>query len=138
MVRRNISNRGDPDRSWRVAGIRLSAADRTRLSIVLFSRRAAGDRRCIRPGNRCWSRNNLSLRASGTVTAAGLVKCLAVDAASLHQLIENREIGLCFTSLLVEGRRRSEELTDRIARLEAPERVAAMLVDLYDRFGAVD
>ena len=85
------------------------------------------------PGNVVGLETILSLRASGTVAAAGLVKCLAVDAASLHQLIENREIGLCFTSLLVEALRRSEELAARIARLEAPERVAAMLVDLYDR-----
>jgi CRP/FNR family transcriptional regulator, anaerobic regulatory protein len=47
--------------------------------------------------------------------------------------MENREIALSFTSLLVEARRRSEDLAARIARLEAPERVAAMLVDLYDR-----
>ena len=47
--------------------------------------------------------------------------------------MEDREIALCFTSLLVEARRRSEELAARIARLEAPERLAAMLVDLYDR-----
>ena len=47
--------------------------------------------------------------------------------------MNNREIALCFTSLLIEARRRSEELTARIARLEASERVAAMLVDLYDR-----
>jgi CRP/FNR family transcriptional regulator, anaerobic regulatory protein len=85
------------------------------------------------PGNVVGLETILSLRASGTVVAAGLVKCLAVDAASLHQRMENREIGLCFTSLLVEARRRSEELTARIARLEAPERVAAMLIDLYDR-----
>jgi hypothetical protein len=47
--------------------------------------------------------------------------------------MEDREIALCFTSLLIEARRRSEELAARIARLEAPERVAAMLIDLYDR-----
>jgi CRP-like cAMP-binding protein len=75
----------------------------------------------------------LSLRASGTVTAAGPVKCFAVEAKSFYRLMENREIALCFASLLVEARRRSEELAARIARLEAPERVAAMLVDLYDR-----
>ena len=85
------------------------------------------------PGNVVGLEAILSLRASGTVAAAGLVKYLAVDTASLHQLMEDREISLCFTSLLVEARRRSEELTARIARLEAPERVAAMLVDLYDR-----
>jgi CRP-like cAMP-binding protein len=56
-----------------------------------------------------------------------------VEADSFYRLMENREISLCFTSLLVEARRRSEELAARIARLEAPERVAAMLVDLYDR-----
>ena len=57
----------------------------------------------------------------------------AVEADSFYRLMENREIALCFTSLLVESRRRSEELAARIARLEAPERVAAMLIDLYDR-----
>jgi CRP-like cAMP-binding protein len=85
------------------------------------------------PGNVVGLEMILSLRASGTVTAAGPVKCFAVEAESFYRLMENREIALCFASLLVEARRRSEELAARIARLEAPERVAAMLVDLYDR-----
>jgi len=85
------------------------------------------------PGNVVGLETILSLRASGTVVAAGPVTYSAVDAASLHQLTENREIALCFASLLVEARRRSEELAARIARLQAPERVAAMLIDLYDR-----
>jgi len=85
------------------------------------------------PGNVVGLETILSLRASSTVAAAGLVKYLALDAKSLHQLMEDRQVALCFTSLLIEARRRSEELTARIARLEAPERVAAMLVDLYDR-----
>ena len=85
------------------------------------------------PGNVVGLEMILSLRASGTVTAAGPVKYFAIEADSFYRLTENREIALCFTSLLVEARRRSEELAARIARLEAPERVAAMLVDLYDR-----
>ena len=75
----------------------------------------------------------LSVRASGSVTAAGLVKCLGLEASSLRQLMEDTEIALSFTSLLIEARRRSEELAARIARLDAPERAAAMLIDLYDR-----
>jgi CRP-like cAMP-binding protein len=62
-----------------------------------------------------------------------MVKYLALDSASVHQLMGNREIAQCFTSLLLEARRRSEDLAARIARLEAPERVAALLVDLHDR-----
>lgn len=85
------------------------------------------------PGNVIGLETILSLRASGTVIAAGRLKYLALDAGSLHQLMENRQVALCFTSLLIEARRRSEELIARIARLEAPERVAAMLIDLYDR-----
>jgi len=85
------------------------------------------------PGNVVGLETILSLRASSTVTAAGPVKYAALDAKVLHQLLEDRQVAVCFTSLLIEARRRSEELTARIARLEAPERVAAMLVDLYDR-----
>ena len=85
------------------------------------------------PGNVVGLGMILSLRASGTVTAAGPVKYLALDANSLYQLMEDRRVALCFTSLLIEDRRRSEEMTARIARLEAPERVAAMLIDLHDR-----
>ena len=85
------------------------------------------------PGNVVGLETILSLRASGTVTAAGPVKYLALDPKSLHQLMEDRQVALCFTSLLIEARRRSEELAARIARLEAPERVAAMLIDLHDR-----
>src|SRR5262249_60602755 len=85
------------------------------------------------PGNVVGLEIILSLRTSGTITAAGPVKYLSVEADSFYRLMENREIALCFTSLLVEARRRSEDLAARIARLEAPERVAAMLVDLYDR-----
>src|SRR5499427_521581 len=85
------------------------------------------------PGNVDGLETILSLRASGTVTAAGPVKYLALDPKSLHQLMEDRQVALCFTSLLIEARRRSEELAARIARLEAPERVAAMLIDLHDR-----
>ena len=55
------------------------------------------------------------------------------EGETITRLMNNREIALCFTSLLIEARRRSEELTARIARLEASERVTAMLVDLYDR-----
>lgn len=85
------------------------------------------------PGNLVGLETILSLRASGSVAAAGTIKYSALDAASVHRLMEDREMTLCFTSLLIEARRRSEELAARIARLEAPERVAAMLVDLYDR-----
>ena len=85
------------------------------------------------PGNVVGLETILSLWASGTVTAAGPVKYLALDPKSLHQLMEDRQVTLCFTSLLIEARRRSEELATRIARLEAPERVAAMLIDLHDR-----
>jgi CRP-like cAMP-binding protein len=85
------------------------------------------------PGNVVGLEAILSHRASGTVTATGPVKYLWVEVDSFYRLMENREIAVCFTSLLVEARRRSEELAARIARLEAPERIAAMLVDLYDR-----
>ena len=85
------------------------------------------------PGNVIGLESILSMRASGTAAAAGPVKYLALDVKSLHRLMDDREVALCFTSLLVEARRRSEELAARIARLEAPERVAAMLIDLYDR-----
>jgi len=87
----------------------------------------------LAPGNIVGLETILSLRANGTVIATGPVKCLTLATDTLRQVMENREIGLCFTSLLVEARRRSEELAARIARLEAPERVAAMLIDLYDR-----
>jgi CRP/FNR family transcriptional regulator, anaerobic regulatory protein len=85
------------------------------------------------PGNVVGLEGILSMRASGTVAAAGPVKYLALDAVSLLRLMEDREIFLSFTSLVVEARRRSEELASRIARLAAPERIAAMLTDLYDR-----
>ncbi len=85
------------------------------------------------PGNVVGLETVLSLRTSGSVAAAGMIKYSALDAASVHQLMEDWEIALCFTSLFVEARRRSEELVARIARLEAPERVAAMLIDLHDR-----
>ena len=85
------------------------------------------------PGNVVGLEAILSLRASGTVTATGAVKYSSVEADSFYRLMENREIAVCFTSLLVEARRRSEELAARIARLDAPERIAAMLLDLYDR-----
>jgi CRP-like cAMP-binding protein len=75
----------------------------------------------------------LSVRASGSVTAAGPVKCLRLEANSLRHLLEDREIAVSVTSLLIEARLRSEELAARIARFDAPERVAAMLIDLYDR-----
>src|SRR5215467_8422288 len=71
------------------------------------------------PGNVVGLEMILSLRASGTVTAAGPVKYFAIEADSFYRLMENREIALCFTSLLVEARRRSEELAARIARLES-------------------
>src|SRR5215813_12704100 len=108
-----------------------------RTGVAYQSREFPDGRRAIvdlfSPGNVVGLETILSLRASGTVTAAGPVKYLALDPKSLHQLMEDRQVALCFTSLLIEARRRSEELTARIARLEAPERVAAMLVDLYDR-----
>jgi CRP/FNR family transcriptional regulator, anaerobic regulatory protein len=85
------------------------------------------------PGNVVGLETILWLRASGTVTAAGPVKYLALDPNSLHRLMEDRQVALCFTSLLIEARRRSEELAARIARLEAAERIAAMLIDLHDR-----
>jgi CRP/FNR family transcriptional regulator, anaerobic regulatory protein len=85
------------------------------------------------PGNVVGLEAILSVRPTGSVAAAGLVKYRAVDAGSLLRLMEDREIALCFTSLLVEARRRSEELAARVARLDAAERLAAMLIDLYDR-----
>jgi CRP/FNR family transcriptional regulator, anaerobic regulatory protein len=108
-----------------------------RTGLAYQSCRFADGRRAIvdilAPGNFVGLETILSLRASGNVTAAGTVKYLALEADCVHRLMEQREMALCFTSLLIEARRRSEELAARIARLEAPERVAAMLVDLYDR-----
>ena len=108
-----------------------------RTGLAYQSCRFADGRRAIvdilAPGNFVGLETILSLRASCSVTAAGTVKYSALDAAWVHRLMEDREMALCFTSLLIEARRRSEELAARIARLEAPERVAAMLVDLYDR-----
>src|SRR5262244_1350874 len=108
-----------------------------RTGLAYQSHRLPDGRRAIvdlfTPGNVVGLETILSLRASATVTAAGPVKYLALDPSSLHQLMEDRQVALCFTSLLIDARRRSEELVARIARLEAPERVAAMLIDLYDR-----
>ena len=98
---------------------------------TLDGRRAIVD--IFTPGNLVGLETILSLRANGSVTAAGLIKYRAIDAAALHRLMDDRQIALCFTSLLLEARRRSEELAARIARLEAPERIAAMLIDLHDR-----
>ena len=90
----------------------------------------ADERRAIvdifAPGNVVGLEMILSLRVSGTVTAAGPVKCFAVEAESFYRLMENREIALCITSLLVEARRRSEELAARIARLESTRPAALM------------
>jgi CRP-like cAMP-binding protein len=44
------------------------------------------------PGNVVGLETILSLRASGSVAAAGPIKYFAVDAHSLHQLLEDREI----------------------------------------------
>jgi CRP/FNR family transcriptional regulator len=108
-----------------------------RTGLAYESYRFSDGRRAIvdifAPGNLVGLETILSSRASGSVVAAGRVKYLAMDAASLHRLMADREVGLSFGSLLVEARRRSEELAARIARLDAPERVAAMLIDLYDR-----
>jgi len=108
-----------------------------RTGLAYQSHRLPDGRRAIvdlfTPGNVVGLETILSLRASATVTAAGPVKYLALDPNSLHRLMEDRQVALCFTSLLIEARRRSEELVARIARFEAPERVAAMLIDLHDR-----
>ena len=85
------------------------------------------------PGNLVGLETILSVPAGGNIAATGTVKYLALDSASVRQLMGNREIAQCFTSILLEARRRSADLTARIARLEAPERVAALLVDLHDR-----
>ena len=85
------------------------------------------------PGNVVGLEAIFSARPTGSVAAAGLVRYRAVDAGSLLRLMDDREIALCFASLSIEARRRSEELAARIARLDAAERLAAMLIDLYDR-----
>lgn len=85
------------------------------------------------PGDVVGLETILSQRASGSVIAAGPVKYLTLEATALQRLMEDRAIALSLVSLLVEARRRGEELSARIARLEAPERLAAMLIDLYDR-----
>jgi CRP-like cAMP-binding protein len=85
------------------------------------------------PGDVVGLETILSQRASGSVTAAGPVKYLTLDATALQRLIEVRAIALSFLSLLLESRPRCEELSARIARLEASERLAAMLIDIYDR-----
>jgi CRP/FNR family transcriptional regulator, anaerobic regulatory protein len=108
-----------------------------RTGLAYQSCRFADGRRAVvdifTPGNLIGIEAILSSRASGTVIAAGPVKYLALDAASIHQLMEDREIALSFSSVVLEARRRTEELSARIARLGAPERIAAMLVDLHDR-----
>ena len=48
------------------------------------------------PGNVVGLETILSLRARGTVTAAGPVKYLALEADALHQLMQDRRVALCF------------------------------------------
>jgi hypothetical protein len=67
------------------------------------------------PGNVVGLETILSVRASGSITAAGPVKFLTLDATALQRLMEDRAIALSFVSLLVEARRRGEELSAQIA-----------------------
>src|SRR5215831_7983126 len=78
-----------------------------RTGLAYQSHRLPDGRRAIvdlfTPGNVVGLETILSLRASATVTAAGPVKYLALDPNSLHRLMEDRQVALCFTSLLIEA-----------------------------------
>lgn len=75
----------------------------------------------------------LSMPMSGDVFAAGPVRYWALPAEALRQAIGDRALALRVAALFAESQRRTEALAVRIGRLDAPERVAAMLVDLHER-----
>jgi CRP/FNR family transcriptional regulator len=76
----------------------------------------------------------LAQRAPGTVAVASALRHWSLKASAIRQMmLDSPCVALRVTSLICEAQQRAAGLAAQIGRLDAPERVARMLVDLYDR-----
>jgi CRP-like cAMP-binding protein len=75
----------------------------------------------------------LRARRSDHVAATEPVMAKVLDAGSVSGLLARPSTGTYLAWLLAEAQRRAEDRADRLARLDAAERLADMLLDLYRR-----
>jgi CRP/FNR family transcriptional regulator len=85
------------------------------------------------PGDYIGLEATLRERPTETVLALQPVILQAIEASALPGLLERRPTAVYLAWLIGETQRRAERRADWIARFEARERLAAMLLDLHDR-----
>lgn len=122
----------------------LIAADEPAPTAILIDRGAAfraltnsDGRRVIidllLPGDIAGSGDALTGSARGELVAANSVSYRALAAASLQALIADPLVALGIVRSMSEAQRRADRHLFSLARLDARERIAAFLVEIYDR-----
>ena len=86
------------------------------------------------PGDIVGLESVLGVRAPGSVTAAAPLRYWALEGSAVRQMMQQHPtIALRVADLFYEAQQRAAALAGQIGRLDAPERVACMLTDIYDR-----
>jgi CRP/FNR family transcriptional regulator len=85
------------------------------------------------PGDVIGAEAALRDRPSDTVVIHQPAHIQTIEAAALPRLLGRSSTATYLAWLLAEGQQRAERRADWIARFEAHERLAAMLLDLYER-----
>ena len=111
---------------------------RVKSGLAYASWKFADGRRAITdlllPGNIVGLKSMRASQMSWSVVAAGPVRCWSMAAESLRQMrAESQPVDSYLDTVLLEAFGRVERLTASVARLDAHERVAGMLIDIYER-----
>jgi CRP/FNR family transcriptional regulator, anaerobic regulatory protein len=120
------------------AGVAAQRIYQLRTGLAYRCREVVDGRRAIVeifvPGDVVGLEAVLGQRGQGAVAVAAPVRYWAVEAAAIRRMMqESPAVALRVTALSIEAQQRAVRLAANIARLDAPERVARMLIDLYDR-----
>jgi CRP/FNR family transcriptional regulator len=127
------------------AGRALVRADQPGTHVYLLrggtayhSREIAAGRRAILdlffPGDMIGLETIFGARAPGIVIASVAIRYQAIEAAVLGQMMQNSAaVALNIAKLMFESQQRAQALAAQIARRDAPERVAWLLLDVFRR-----
>jgi CRP-like cAMP-binding protein len=102
-----------------------------RSNVLADGRRSIVD--VLVPGDIAGLDHVLLSRPVGEFVAAGQLSYNAISAAAVRDLMADRSVSLRVTALIAEARWRIERLATMLSRMDAHERIAALILGIYQR-----
>jgi CRP/FNR family transcriptional regulator, anaerobic regulatory protein len=136
--RAGFTGSSEPGAVLLAAGDKIGRVYQLRTGLAYCSHEVAEGRRAIVdlyvPGDIIGIEAVIGRRAAGTAVVASPLRYWALEAPAIRQMMqESRAVTARVAGILFEAQQRASRLAAQIARLDAPERVAYMLIDLHER-----